>query len=96
MLDERARMVRLELGDQAAATKFAPVTAVYDGSGLAELRQGNQVTHYERDAAGRPRAVVAADGARVEYDYDAADRLTSARYPGGRTYGYGYDADGVS
>ena len=95
VLDARARMIRLELGDQAAATKFAPVTTVYDGSGMTEMRQGNQVVHYERDAAGRPRAVVAADGARVEYDYDAADRLTARRYPGGRTYGYGYDADGV-
>ena len=47
-------MVRLELGDQAAASKLAPVTAVYDASGLAEMRQGDQVVHYERDAAGRP------------------------------------------
>ena len=95
MLDARARMVRLELGDQTAATKLAPVTAVYDGSGLVEMRQGDQVVSYERDAAGRAIALEAADGERLEYDYDAADRLTARRYPGGRTYGYGYDADGV-
>ena len=40
-------------------------------------------------------AIVAADGQRLELVYDAADRLTQRRYPGGRTYTYGDDADGV-
>ena len=34
-------------------------------------------------------AIVAADGQRLEYVYDAADRLIERRYPGGRTYRYG-------
>ena len=94
VLDARARLVRVELGNQALATKLDPITVAYDATGVSEVRQGSQVTRYEHDAAGRLTAIVAADGQRLEYVYDAADRLTERRYPGGRTYRYGYDADG--
>ena len=94
VLDARARLVRVELGNQALTTKLDPITVAYDAAGVSEVRQGSQVTRYEHDAAGRLTAIVAADGQRLEYTYDAADRLTERRYAGGRTYRYGYDADG--
>lgn len=54
---------------------------------------------YTLDAAGNRRAVRFLDGSRVEYDYDAAHRLTAERYfdIGGAALGridYGYDPAG--
>ena len=82
-LDARGRMIRLELGDQTAATKLAPVTAVYDATGLVEMRQGDQVVSYERDAAGGRSRSKRRTASASSTTTTRADRLTARRYPGG-------------
>ena len=61
----------MQVGDPAAANALEPTTIEYDAGNVTEVAQGNHVTRYEYDTAGRRTATVAADGARVEHDYDA-------------------------
>ena len=85
----------MQVGDPAApARSRRSRTSTTRRAASRGSPRATQVTRYEHDAAGRVTAVVAADGGRLESVYDAADRLIERRYPGGRTYRYGRDADG--
>ena len=46
----------MQVGDPAAANALAPTTIEYDAGRVSEVAQGNHVTRYEYDAAGRRTA----------------------------------------
>jgi RHS repeat-associated protein len=69
----------------------------YDADGrivFVSDRFGNS-TAIERDAAGRPFAVVSPDGMRTTLAVDSRNHLTGIRYPDGSAYGFEYTAAGL-
>ena len=69
----------------------------YDADGRVVFvsdRFGNP-TAIERDAAGRPFAVVSPDGLRTTLTVNGQNHLTGIRYPDGSAYGFEYTAEGL-
>ena len=69
----------------------------YDADGRVVFvndRFGNS-TAIERDAAGRPFAVVSPDGLRTTLTVDSRNHLTGIGYPDGSAYGFEYTAAGL-
>lgn len=69
----------------------------YDADGRVVFvsdRFGNP-TAIERDSAGRPFAIVSADGLRTTLTVDSRNQLTGIGYPDGSAYGFEYTAAGL-
>jgi YD repeat-containing protein len=87
-LDARGRVVEMQL-----AAGLDPFMVTYDSAGkVTDLRQGTQVLTLEYDTAGRVVARRNALGHELRLSYDDADRLIGMLTPGGRTFGFTYDA----
>ena len=90
LLDAQARVTRVEPG-----AGLDPLTYAYDARGLTSgVTQGANAWTFERDARLRVAARTDAGGARTEYAYDGADRVTAMTAPSDRVYGFGYDRNG--
>ena len=67
----------------------------YDGNGrVSSVQVGDRTSTFAYDQRGNLQSATDAAGQSVQYEYDAADRVTEEQLPGGRTIGYSYDAAG--
>ncbi len=91
--DARSRV--LTVHDSSRGGDAVTHTLRFDRGGrLVERARGARSMRWEYDADGLRRAMIDADGARIEYEHDAAGRLTSVRHPSLGELRYEYDAFG--